>query len=173
MHDIFFSSRHKVAFCCGRWQALNSSNSLYIFIYIYADQETPKKMGDFYVLVTWKEIQHVLWGAAGRHFFCWILVWFWRKQQISIPKDPWDWHIYLHLVDFYGFHVGKYYTIHASYGNRTDSSQVLRVLHSDLVWTHKRPFQGLSPQLSRNSFALVPRLTTESLKGQFNRAINP
>ena len=22
--------------------------------------------------------------------------------------DPWEWYIYLHLVDFYGFHVGKY-----------------------------------------------------------------
>ena len=27
------------------------------------------------------------------------------------------WYIYLHLVDFYGFHVGKY-TIHGSYGRR-------------------------------------------------------
>ncbi len=25
-----------------------------------------------------------------------------------IPYHPWDWYIYLHLVDFYGFHVGKY-----------------------------------------------------------------
>ncbi len=21
---------------------------------------------------------------------------------------PWDWYVYLHLVDFHGFHVGKY-----------------------------------------------------------------
>ena len=25
-----------------------------------------------------------------------------------IPYLPWDRYIYLHLVDFYGFHVGKY-----------------------------------------------------------------
>ena len=31
------------------------------------------------------------------------------------PQDPWDWYIFLHLVAFYGFHVGKY-TIHAPYG---------------------------------------------------------
>ena len=24
------------------------------------------------------------------------------------PKDPWDWYIYLHLLDFYGELVGKY-----------------------------------------------------------------
>ena len=34
-----------------------------------------------------------------------------NPQIVSNPKDPWDWYIYLHLVDFYGFHVGKY-TIH-------------------------------------------------------------
>ncbi len=27
----------------------------------------------------------------------------------SIPMtDPWDWYIYLHLVDLYGINVGKY-----------------------------------------------------------------
>ena len=26
----------------------------------------------------------------------------------ACPKDPWDWYIPLHLVNLYGFHVGKY-----------------------------------------------------------------
>ena len=34
----------------------------------------------------------------------------------SFPRDPWDWYIYLHLADFYGFHVGKIYQSHGSYG---------------------------------------------------------
>ena len=68
MHNIFFSSRHKVAFCCGRWRALNSINSLcnYIYIYMYADKETPIKMGDFYALVLERR-KHVL--EAGAIFF--------------------------------------------------------------------------------------------------------
>ena len=24
------------------------------------------------------------------------------KLMFSFPWDPWDWHVYLHLVDFYG-----------------------------------------------------------------------
>ena len=41
---------------------------------------------------------------------------------VTIPKDPWDWYICLHLADFYGFHVGKY-TIHGSSGYTTCSWQ--------------------------------------------------
>ena len=31
------------------------------------------------------------------------------------PYHPWDWWVYLHLVDFYGKSIGKY-TIHGCYG---------------------------------------------------------
>ena len=31
-----------------------------------------------------------------------------RTDGSHNPYHPWDWYIYLHLVDFYGFHVGKY-----------------------------------------------------------------
>ena len=33
----------------------------------------------------------------------------------SGPQDPWDWYIYLYLVDFFPVKVGKY-SIHGSYG---------------------------------------------------------
>ena len=32
------------------------------------------------------------------------------------PEDPWDWYIYLHLVDFYDKFRYYKYTIHGSYG---------------------------------------------------------
>ena len=38
--------------------------------------------------------------------------WGWKTLSHGIHV----WYIYLHLVDFYGFHVGKY-TIHGSYGH--------------------------------------------------------
>ena len=31
-----------------------------------------------------------------------------KKQRKVIPYHPWDWYIYLHLVEFYGINVGKY-----------------------------------------------------------------
>ena len=38
-----------------------------------------------------------------------------KKQKISFPMtDPWEWYIYLRLLDFYGINVGKY-IIHGSY----------------------------------------------------------
>ena len=64
MHDIFFSSRHKSSFLLRPVAGIEFKQfSVYIYICIYADKETPTTMGDFYVLVTWKEIQHVLWGG--------------------------------------------------------------------------------------------------------------
>ncbi len=38
------------------------------------------------------------------------------ENDIPLPiTDPWDWHIYQHLVDFYGINVRKY-AMHRSYG---------------------------------------------------------
>ena len=61
----------------------------------------------------------------------------WTKLVfISTPKDPWDWYIYLHLVDFYGELVGKYtspmdpmetkHSIHGAFGDED--------IHIELHW---------------------------------------
>ena len=48
----------------------------------------------------------------------------------GIPYHPWDWYIYLHLVDFM-VNVGKY-TIHGSYGN--DIARELVLIHDMSTW---------------------------------------
>ena len=50
-----------------------------------------------------------------------------KKRKRTIPHRIHVWYIYLHLVDVYGFHVGKY-TIHGSYG-----------YHKTMFNSHTRP----------------------------------